>query len=170
MQYFRQDSDNVQKNMVTIVGEMSMVYNSIENLKKVVVANYITTSDVKAYSHIDESDDDTKITMVIQAACDMLEEFSAVGFRSLTVTASIINGLGNIKLPYTVRGDVTEVGGDVLDLKETFTEAKNITYSAGVTTTIPDNLKVIALMQIDFILKGGSGLDQNVKMLLRSYN
>lgn len=169
--YYTQDADNVRRNMVTIVGDRP-AYNAIIKIiskaKQSGASDPVTVADVKTFSHIDESDDDAKIAMLIPAACDMIEDYTGRGLRLLDVSAEIINGAGNIDLLFDKTGDVKDVDDNVIDLSIPFIESMVISYKAG-TDTINADMKAAILMQIDHILKGGVGINETVKALLQNY-
>ncbi|MCZ2397127.1 MAG: phage gp6-like head-tail connector protein [Chitinophagales bacterium] len=169
--YYTQDADNVRRNMVTIVGDRP-AYNAIIEIiskaKQNGATDPVTTADVKTFSHIDENDDDAKIAMLIPAACDMIENYSGVGLRKLDVVARINNSAGNIRLLFGQYGDVTNESNEVVDLKVASPDDFVVKYTAG-NDVINSDLKVVLLMQIDFMLRGGVGMDAEVKKLLQNY-
>lgn len=170
--YYRQDVDNVRRNMVTTLVDGGPAYNAtLEVISKKLqsgAVDPVSVADVKTFSHIDENDDDAKIAMVIPTACDMIENYSGTGLRKLDVTAKIKNGAGNIRLLFNAYGDVKDEDDNVIDLKTASENEMVVKYQAG-TDTINSDLKVIVLMQIDYILRGGVGMDAQVKQLLQNY-
>ena len=170
--YYTQDIDNVQRNKVTTIVADGPVYNAtlkvLSKKKQTGASDPVTTEDVKTYSHIDEADDDGKIAMLIPAACDMVENYTGLGLRLLDVRARIINKQGGIKLLFNPYGAIKDEAGDILDLSVATPDEIIVVYTAG-NDSINSDLKVILLMQIDFNLRGGVGMDAEVKKLLQNY-
>lgn len=115
----------------------------------------VTLAEVKEWlklsPEIDE--DDNLLTMLITACRIMCEKGANLSFIPRTVTATIINGLGHINLPYgPVTSDVTYTDLDEetltdFDIREGYEDRVIATYTAGYSV-LPKNLKVILLNQI----------------------
>lgn len=115
----------------------------------------VTLQEAKDWCRIDVSDDDALITSLIKAARIICEQYSGLSFVTKTVTAILVNGLGNIDLPYgPVTGDVTytETDGTAIDydISDERCERFKAVYSAGYET-LPQNLKTALLNQIAFM-------------------
>ena len=169
--YYTQDTDNVRRNLITVVSQ-SPVYNAISKViskeKQIDAVDPVTVADVKTFSHIDETDDDAKIALLIPACCDMIENYSGIGLRRLDVKARILNASGNIDLLFQQYGDVKDADGNVIDTTIPNGEEQIVVYTAG-TDAPGESLKSLVLMQIDFVLRGGVGLDPAVKSALQNY-
>ena len=173
MPLFFEDIDNVQRNKVTIIGETGANYNAI--IKYVAtpvdatVIEPLTLQEVKDYSHIDLNDDDAKILRLIPAVRQMVERYTGLSLIPITATAIVINGLGYINLLGGPASNILNTDLEVIDLADRFDETE-LTYSGGYALTdVPEALKTIMLMQIDYMLNGGYGFDEMAKELLKPF-
>lgn len=174
MPLYYQDIDNVRRNMVTVVGSGSPAYNAIlyyEATSASPVVEPVTLQEVKEYSHIDLSDDDNKITGLITQVRQLVERYTGRYLIPVSISAAVINGLGNIQLIGGNVKNVKDKDGDDVDLKETFDEATELNYDAGYATAdVPEGLKLLMLQIIDNYIKGNYGIPDDIKKQLKWYN
>lgn len=163
---YRQDADNVRRNLLTVELPGPCAYNAVISLSRVPVITPIvepvTLAEVKEFSHVDLADDDNKITGLIAASRAVFEQLTGVFLIPYNVSATVVNGLGNITL---FGGNVSNVSED---LSVAFTEAADITYDAGLAT-LPEGIKYILLSMIDNVLNEKSMLSEEVKALIERY-
>ena len=141
-------------------------------------AEPVTVAEVKAWCRIDVSDDDTLLTYLISAARRMCEAYTNTSFVNRTVTARLKNELGGIQLPYgpvmtftsitddddnVIDADTyTIVGSSFKKIKDPFSYDFKAVYTTGYST-LPDNLKVGLLNQIDWMYNN-RGSDKSESM------
>jgi hypothetical protein len=137
----------------------------------------VTLQEAKDWCRIDVPDDDTLITSLIKAARIICEQYSGLSFVTKTVTAILVNGLGNIDLPYgPVTGTVTytETDGTAItdyDISDSRCDRFKATYTAGYEV-LPENLKKAVLNQIAWMeqnrgdVKLANGVSENAKLIL----
>jgi hypothetical protein len=141
------------------------------------VAEPVTLQEAKDWCRIDVPDDDALITSLITGARIICENYSGLSFVTKTVTAVLVNGLGNIDLPYgPVAGAVTytEIDGTAItgyDISDGRLDRFKASYTAGYGT-LPQNLKTALLNQIAWMnqnrgdAKLASALSENAKLIL----
>lgn len=137
----------------------------------------VTLQEAKDWCRIDVSDDDTLITSLIKAARIICEKYSGLSFVSKTVTAILVNGLGNIELPYgpvaseVAYYDMDETELTDFDISEPACDRIEAVYSAGYET-LPANLKTAVLNQIAWMYENrgdaklASGVSEPAKLIL----
>ena len=173
MPLYYEDIDNVRRNMVTVVDSGSPAYNAIlyyEATSVAPIVEPVTLQEVKEYSHIDLNDDDNKITYLITQVRQLVERYTGRYLIPVSISAIVVNGLGNITLIGGNVKNVKDKDGDDVDLKETFDEAAELNYDAGYATTdVPEGLKLLMLQIIDNYIKGNYGIPDDIKKQLKWY-
>lgn len=115
----------------------------------------VSLAEAKEWCRIDIDDDDTLIQMLITACRIMCEKAANLSFIPRTVTATILNRLGYINLPYgPVTGTITYTEDDDdltaitdFNIRTSHEDRVIATYTAGYSV-LPKNLKTALLNQI----------------------
>lgn len=167
-----EDFEDAKRNRITFVGNTGANYNAVIRFKATpvdeTVIEPVTLQEVKDYSHIDLNDDDAKILRLIPGVRQMVERYTGLSLIPITATAVVINGLGYITLLGSPASNILN-GTETIDLADPFDET-TLTYDGGYALTdVPEALKTIMLMQIDYMLNGGTGFDEMAKELLKPF-
>lgn len=149
-----------------------------------VQAEPVTLTEVKNWLRIDLDDDDDILEMLITAARETLEAYTNISFLNRTVTATILNQLGGILLPYGPVGDIisfTDVDGDDItdyvllgtdfkSLTTPFCDPVTIEYHAGYDV-LPKDFKTAMLCQVAWMYqnRGDANVSGSAKALLNKY-
>lgn len=160
MQYSVQDSINVRRNQVTVLGSYGPAYNAVISVTTSNEgADSISFQEVKDWCYIDKSDFDSALAILIPAAREICEQYANLSFVTRNVVAIVRNDLGNIKLPLGPSiGAVTFKNSDAITLTD-YTLLKpnasgeiTLSYAAGYTT-LPSRLKLAWLNQILYLFE-----------------
>lgn len=173
MSYYYQDGINVQRNQVTIAREGGINYNAtIRHTATPVdspIIEPVTLLEQKKYSHVDLNDDDQKILGLITQARELIEQHIGRYLIPVTITATIINAQGHIRLIGSPANNILE-GTTPVDLSKPFGE-KEVTYDGGYAAAdVPQGLKLAILQTVDFWLNGGRGLADDVTRSIKPYS
>jgi uncharacterized phiE125 gp8 family phage protein len=144
----------------------------------------VTLQEVKDWCRIDVADDDDLITMLITAAREACEDYTNISFILRTVTARILNQLGDEWIPYGPVGDIVSFVNNAGDTVATdqyiirgvqfkqlctrFCEPVTIQYAAGYSI-LPKKLKTALLNQIAWMYtnRGDEALKSGMSDLSR---
>lgn len=169
---YRQDNDNVRRNLITVTMPDGVEYNAIishaATPKDDPIIEPVTLQEVKDYSHIDLSDDDNKINNIITSVRQLVENYTGLYLIPVSVSATITNGLGNINLAGGNVSGVKDKDGVDVDLTNAVSDQMEVVYNAGYST-IPSGIKIIMLTAIDNVLNGKEALDNYVMQMLKMY-
>lgn len=160
--YVVEDSELAKRNQSLIgsCGSGEILYNAV--LSAVFSAESATEPillpEAKNWCKLDDdTTDDVLVTQLIKAARIVCENHANLSFITRTVTARLINGLGNITLPYgPVTGTITytDFDGDAITSYEIRTGGNSgeitAVYTAGYAT-LPENFRTAILCQIGWM-------------------
>lgn len=123
-------------------------------------SNSLSLSDVKNWLKIDLNDEDAILQLIVTAARIEIENYVNLSLVERTVTANIVNRLGNFILPY---GPVKAISSytDLLNNANDYTSKMNlinesfegsgiVVYTAGFAI-LPANLRIAWLQQCAFM-------------------
>lgn len=167
MNFYVEDSINVRRNQVTIIGGGGAVYNAVLSIEKSNQGDdAVTLSEVKEWLYIDNNDFDNLLNILIPAAREICEDYANVTFTNQDLSVTYIDSLGNFRLPYgPVIGTVVYTDND---------DNKTAVYTVGYEVNkFPAKLKVAWLNQIFFLfenrdkIEGTSSLSPVSKSILK---
>lgn len=134
----------------------------------------LTLAEVKDFCRIDLVDDDAILNDLIPAAREIVEEYCCVSLLQRTVTATLINELGGISLPYGPVISVTAISdenGNTIDadgyvitgnnfksIKTPFDGQITVVYDAGYSNLLK-HYKDAMLNQVDYMYNNRGSQD-----------
>lgn len=180
--YVVEDSELAKRNRSLLVGCGSgIAYNAVLSVTfsdDGTETEPITLQEAKDWCRVDITDDDTLIGLLITAARIVCENYANMSFIPRTVTAKIVNGLGNFSLPYgpvtSITGVTTSEGDDIttdFDIDTANATIYTVVYTAGYSS-LPQNFRTAILNQIAWMYENrgdvrvASGVGELSKLIL----